>query len=181
MLAPLPACLLRVRGLGAVAPSPASGALLHGLAFTCIGVAPTYRYILSTCLSLYNKFLVGKKYGIFGHVAFPGAGRRGRARACMQHAAGAQFVEHCSAPSPHSCQAAQHRLLPRTCLACTPSTRLTLCPLYLPRACPAAPLFMSATQFALQCLLARATLWSEIIPRTGHAMTWPEWTRNGAC
>jgi hypothetical protein len=44
----------------------------------------------------------------------------------------------------------------------------------------AAPLFMSAVQFAAQCVIARTVLWVQCIERQGGPMTWPEWGRNGA-
>lgn len=50
--------------------------LIAAAAASCAAAVHTYRYVLSTALGLFNKKLVGKKHGMFGNGAFPGALRR---------------------------------------------------------------------------------------------------------
>ena len=128
-------------------------------AFELLNAGNVRRYILSTSLSLYNKQLLGKKHGVFGKGAFPGASLRAVFGVRERHyLAYEKQSEHSPLP-----------LLPIHCLL----------PLKCLPAC-AAPLFMSSVQFLCQTVLAKGVFMAGVVERTRtRPLPWREYGRVG--
>ena len=113
------------------------------------------RYFFSTCLSLWNKRLVGKEHGVLGLGPFPGTRYSVTRVAMLQRSA--MLVDIC------------HGIGGRT-------ARHSLCHSLL----RAAPMLITSVQFALQHLLARLAIATPWVAAPEDGLSWEDWWKKGA-
>lgn len=124
----------------------------------CTHSCLSHRYALSTCLSLYNKKLVGKNNGIFGKGAFPG-----------RLLAFVTYRLHCSlAGSLLSCVAGLAAYEIYSWVCAHPAVVLR-----------AAPLLMSGIQFMLQYGIAKIIFKTKLAERTAKPIAWDDYLKIG--